>query len=268
MSEILSANRELWDAWADLHQDSELYDLERFRAGTSTLHSIELEAMGKVAGLSLLHLQCHFGLDTLSWARLGARVTGVDFSPRAVELARQLAADINLPARFVESDVLTLPEVLQEPGSFDRVFTSYGVLGWLENLETWASVIDYYLRPGGELLLVEFHPFLDLLSDDGKTFEHPYFRGDEPIRFVEEGSYAGGGDRQKRVGYAWPHSFGEILTTLLGVGLEIRVFQEFDYSPYNCFPFTEEIAPGRSIVPGLEGQIPLTFAVQAVKSEA
>ncbi len=264
---ILDTNRALWDAWTELHQDSELYDLESFRRGESTLHSIELEAMGEVAGLSLLHLQCHFGLDTLSWARLGAEVTGVDLSPRAIRLAQQLAEDAKLKARFLEADVLALPETLPEPAAFDRVFTSYGVLGWLEDLETWAEVIDYYLRPGGELLLVEFHPVLDMLSDDGQRFEHSYFRGEEPIHFEAEGTYAGGADRQKREGYGWNHGLGEIFSALLGAGFEIRTFQELDYSPYNCFPFTEEAAPGRSILPGLEGKVPMTYVLRAVKSE-
>ena len=265
MGEILETNRALWDAWTDLHQDSELYDLESFRRGESTLHSIELEAMGEVAGLSLLHLQCHFGLDTLSWARLGAEVTGVDLSPKAIERARQLAEEANLEARFVEADVLTLPEALPEAGAFDRVFTSYGVLGWLEDLEAWARVIDFYLRPGGELLLVEFHPVLDMLSDDARRFEYSYFRSVEAIHFETVGTYAGGSDRQKREGYGWNHSFGEIFSALLGTGFEIRTFRELDYSPYNCFPFSEEVEPGRSIIPGLEGKIPMTYVLRAVK---
>ena len=142
------ANRSLWEVWTRIHAAGEFYDLEAFKAGGVRIRPYEIEMIGDVSGHSLLHLQCHFGIDTLSWARLGARVTGADISPSAIELARSLAVELGFPeARFVESNLYDLPSALE--GEFDVVYTSRGVLGWLPDIRAWAEVVAHFVAPGG-----------------------------------------------------------------------------------------------------------------------
>ncbi len=263
--DAIGANRQLWDQWTRAHETSKFYDLDAFRRGTSSLQRIELDALGDaVAGKDLLHLQCHFGLDTLSWARLGARVTGVDLSHEAVQLAQRLSRELEIPGRFLQSDVLRLGDVLDD--TFDIVFTSYGVLDWLPDLDRWAEIIANRLRPGGLFYMVEFHPLAGTLDEDGKTLHYPYFPHDEPIRLVEKGSYAAPDADTEGELFVWSHSLSEILSALLGQGLVLQSFEEFPWSPYNCFPFTQEVEPGRAVIPGLEGKIPLTFSLAARKA--
>ena len=150
-AEAFAANEALWDAWTAVHSTGGFYDLERFKAGGVRLRPYEIELVGDVSGRSLLHLQCHFGIDTLSWARLGARVTGADFSPAAVELARSLADELGFPdARFVRANLYDLPDVLD--GTFDVVYTSRGVLGWLPDIRGWARGRGPLRRPGRAVL--------------------------------------------------------------------------------------------------------------------
>jgi SAM-dependent methyltransferase len=150
-----------------------------------------VDEVGDVDGKDLLHLQCHFGLDTLAWAQRGAHVTGVDFSERAIALARSLAAETGLEARFIHSDVLELDQALD--GDFEVVFTSFGVLWWLPDLTRWATIAARFVRPGGMLYLAEFHPFSQVMDDGdvtGPTLFHPYFPSPEPLVFPTQGSYA------------------------------------------------------------------------------
>jgi len=186
MDDYLAANRALWDEWTAIHELSSFYDLESFKAGGSRLRAYEVNEVGEVAGKSLLHLQCHFGIDALSWARHGARVTGADFSARAVELARSLAAELRLDATFVRSDLYDLPSVLD--GQFDIVYTSRGVLGWLPDLDRWAGVVAV----AGAGLRIEFlHelPFVDwplrflVRHDDGTWRLPPDAGGELPLFF-------------------------------------------------------------------------------------
>ena len=168
MENWLDINRKLWDNKVPIHVKSDFYALENFLKGETSLTKIELEALGSaVAGKKLLHLQCHFGMDTLSWARLGAQVTGVDFSPKAIRQARKLAKQIGQKARFVESDIYSLKENLA--GKFDIVFTSFGTIGWLPDLEKWADVIAHFLKKGGVFYIADFHPWIYIHDwDSGK----------------------------------------------------------------------------------------------------
>lgn len=260
----LATNQALWDRWTKLHRTSDFYDVDSFKAGKTSLQSIELEALGdEVRGRDLLHLQCHFGLDTLSWARLGARAVGVDLSSEAVRTATELAEELELDARFVASDVLQLDAALDE--TFDIVYTSYGVLDWIRDLGAWAGVINRRLRAGGTFFIVEFHPLLGVLSDDGQRLENDYFHSDEPIVYREQGSYAAPDDPEESVMHVWQHTLGDVVTALCGAGLVLESLTEFDHSPYDCYPFTEEVEPGRSIVPGLDGKLPLAYAIRARK---
>lgn len=261
-SDYLAANRELWDGWTALHASSDFYDVQGFRAGASTLHGIELELVGDVEGSTLLHLQCHFGLDTLSWARRGATATGVDFSEAAIRLARKLAAEVGLSAEFVASDVTSLPA--EWTGRFDLVFTSYGVLPWLPNLEAWARTVSRVLRPGGRFVLVEFHPFATMLDDDAQL-RHPYFRSDIPERYEAQGSYAEPDAEFAHESYEWAFALSDVLRVLREAELTVTDFREYPYSPYGCYGFLEQVGPSRWEVAGVEVEVPLVFAIEATR---
>jgi SAM-dependent methyltransferase len=255
-------NRELWNGWARLHLRSTFYDVSGFKAGKSSLMPIELAEMGDVAGKSLLHLQCHFGMDTLSWARLGARVTGVDLSDEAIRIARSLSDELRTPARFICSDLFDLPRSLDE--RFDVIFTSYGVLCWLSDLSRWAEVVAQYMSPGGVFYMVEFHPIYNMLDDkDGTRLSYDYFQAPEPERFEEQGSYADRDTDFRHAGYAWAHGMGDIVTALVSAGLRIDYLHEFPYSVYNVTEWLEEREPGKFAVRGQTGSIPLLFSLHA-----
>lgn len=261
----LRSNRDLWDALTTVHEQSAYYDVAGFLAGRSRLHPLEREALGDVAGRSLLHLQCHFGLDTLSWARLGAHVTGVDFSPAAIALARRLAAETGLPATFVESDVLALPEALS--GQFDIVYTSYGVLIWLPDLAAWGRTVAHFLRPGGTFFIAEFHPFSLIFGEDPPLqIGEPYFTSGEPVAWEVQGSYA---DRSAEVAhdvsYEWPHPLSEIFAALLGAGLRIEAFDEYDYAYDALLPGMVQGEDGAYRLAEHGRSVPLMFSLRATK---
>lgn len=261
--EAMAANRSLWDGWARLHFSSPFYDVEGFRAGKSSLCPVEVEEVGEVEGKTLLHLQCHFGLDTLSWARRGAVVTGVDFSEEAIALARALSAELGIPATFLCANVYDLPQLL--PRQFDVVFTSYGVLGWLPDLDRWAEVVAHHLRPGGTFYMVEFHPVLGMLDEDGETLAYPYFPQAEPLKSEARGSYAVPDAEFTATAYEWPHSLGEVVTALLQAGLRLEFLHEFAYSTCGCWPFLQEVEPGKWVWKGRTNQFPHMFSVRATR---
>lgn len=258
------ANRRLWDARTAAHLPSEFYDVAGFRAGGESLREVELAELGAdVAGRTLLHLQCHFGQDTLAWARRGATVTGLDFSAAAVEAARQLAADMQLPARFVEANVYDAAAALNGE-QFDIVFTSYGVLGWLPDLTRWATAAVACLKPGGVFYLAEFHPVVWMFDNDFQRIEYPYHN----FGLIEEdeiGTYA---DREAPIqykSYGWNHGLGEVLSALIAAGLRIEFLHEFDYSPWSCFSQSVEVGPSRFQIKGMEGKLPMMYSVRARK---
>src|SRR6059058_2117839 len=213
MDKYLQANRALWDEWTGINYRSDFYKVEAFKAGQNRLRDYEMEEIGPVEGKSLLHLQCHFGLDTLSWARLGARVTGVDFSPEAIKLARSLADEIGLHARFVCADLYGLPGALDE--RFDVVFTSYGVLFWLKDLARWAQIVARFLKPGGTFYVVELHPFINLFDNEddvtGFRVRWPYFHAAGPVAVETHGTYADPQADYHSVEYSWGFGLGEVI---------------------------------------------------------
>lgn len=265
MDEFLQTNRSLWNGWTRLHAYSRFYDMEGFKAGNSSLTQLELEEVGDVTGKSLLHLQCHFGMDTLSWARLGAQVTGVDFSDEAIKLARSLAAELNIPAAFVCSNVYDLPDALE--GQFDVVYTSYGVLSWLPRLDRWAEVIAHFLKPGGFFYIAEHHPFTSMLGDDGLTFEFPYFHTPVPIKLHSTGSYAEpNAPGFSHTEYNWSHSLADVINAVIRAGLRLEFFHEFPY--WSVAPSTsEEYEPGKMQLKGWTVEPPHTFTLRALKEK-
>jgi SAM-dependent methyltransferase len=225
-------NRRRWDALATRHGQGEdsFYDVEGFLAGESTLSERELgqvaAAAGDVDGQALLHLQCHFGMDTLSWARRGARVTGVDFSPVAVQRARGLAEQAGLAAQFIEADVLELPADLA--GRFDVVFASYGVLCWVRSAQAWMASAANCLRPGGALVLIDIHPLVGMLDTaQPLVVDFPY-GGEQPVTLASGSSYAVG-NLDPSVGQTvqWPHGLGEIVTGAVAAGLRVESLTEW-----------------------------------------
>ncbi|MCP5103936.1 MAG: class I SAM-dependent methyltransferase, partial [bacterium] len=227
---------------------------------------IEKEELGNTAGKSLLHLQCHFGLDTLSWARLGAAVTGVDFSERSIQMARSISGELDIPANFICSDIYELPKVLAK--TFDIVFTSYGVLLWLPDLDKWASVVSRFLKPGGTFYMVELHPFLNILDTEKDalplTVRYPYFHSPTPEKWEAEGSYADRDAVLEYPSYEWSHSMGDIINALLSAGLQIEFLHEFPYCCYARFPFMERGEDGLWRM-NTKDQIPMMFSIKAGK---
>lgn len=258
----IDINRKLWNARTIIHFDSDFYSVKEFIKGGSSLQSIELERLGNIEGKKVLHLQCHFGQDSISLSRMGAKVTAVDLSDQAILKAKQLAQDCGEDVRFICCDLYNLPNLLDD--SFDLVFTSYGVIGWLPDLDRWASVISHFLKPDGRLLLVEFHPVVWIFDPDFQHIQYDYFNR-ETIIETETGTYT---DRDAPIeleSVCWNHPTSEVLNSLLSNGLSIKAFDEFDYSPYNCFNKTVACGENKFRIGHLENKIPMVYAVSAVK---
>lgn len=264
---LLAANRRLWDERVDVHYRSSFYDVDAFKTGGSRIAQFELDEMGDVASRDLLHLQCHFGLDTLSFARLGARVTGADFSLPAVERARGLAAELGLLATFVESDILELPARLT--ADFDIVYTSHGVLGWLPDLRRWAQVIAHFLRPGGTFYIAEIHPVAQAFDDAEDATEprlrYPYFSSPQALEFPVAGSYAEpSAVFTQPVEYYWTHDLGEVVTSIADAGLRIDLLHEHPFNAWRL-PFLVEGGAGWRLPADAPGELPLSFSLKATK---
>jgi len=265
MDDYMKTNQALWDEYAQINSQSRMYDLAGFRAGRNALHALEIEELGPVAGKSLLHLQCHFGMDTLTWARLGAQVTGVDFSPEGIRLARGLAAELNLPARFINCNIYDLPEQLHE--TFDVVFTSYGVLCWLPDIPRWAQIAASFVKPGGVFYIAEFHPGAYIFSDKASEWktEFDYFNS-QTMAYAVEGSYADHtAVTQTRTSYEWNYPLGTVVSSLIAAGLRVEFLHEFPHSVFQEFPFLVEEEDGIYRVPAGMPQVPLLFSIRAAK---
>ena len=259
----LDINKASWNRRTEFHMASEFYDVKGFVEGKNSLKEIELLLLGEVKNKSILHLQCHFGQDTLSLARMGAKVTGIDLSDKAIEEANALAKKINTQARFICCDLYSIPDHVNE--QFDIVFTSYGTIGWLPDLDKWAKIIHRCLKPNGKFVFVEFHPVVWMFDDDFKKVAYNYFNTG-PIIEKESGTYA---DRNAAINQeyiGWNHPTSEVLTSLLNNGLTLSSFKEYDYSPYNCFKEMVEIAPSKFQIPHMGKRLPMVFSLEAIKA--
>lgn len=272
MDEFIENNRKHWEELAALHPDSDYYDVAAFLDGTCTLDPVEPEEVGTVEGKALLHLQCHFGMDTLSWARRGADVTGVDFSEEAVETARELAEETGFEdsARFVRSDVYDLPESDLAGEQFDVVYTSFGVLFWLPDLDRWADVVSEFVRPGGTFYLADHHPFTNTFDEESTAEDlqvtYPYFGERLTYDAAETGTYAlDPDDLDHGSTHGWTHSLGEIVTALAGAGLDIDFLHEYPWSTFEAVDAMEEGEHGRYVLPGVEEYHPFVFTLRASK---
>ena len=249
-------NRAGWDRRAEVHFRSKFYDVEGFLNGRTSLQEIELAELKSVAGRSLLHLQCHFGLDTLSWARLGAVCTGVDISPVAIDFANRLSDRSGLQADFVCSSLYDFNRGAGNP--FDIVFTSYGTVTWLPDLAQWAEVVSANLVAGGTFYMVDFHPVYALLAGDA------YFTGAAPVVEAEAGYTENSSGAVARFA-TWSHPFSGIMNALIGSGIDMLCLNEFPFSPYNCFAGMVEREPGRFYRQHRGHDIPLVYSLAGRK---
>ncbi len=260
--DYFEANRRLWNGRVGDHFRSDFYAVDKFRAGGNALNKIETGLVGDVAGKSLLHLQCHFGLDTLSWERLGATVTGIDLSDESIKAAEKLRDELGMKAKFVCCNVYDTPQHV--PGQFDIVFTSYGTIGWLSDLDRWARVIQEKLKPGGTFLIADFHPVMWMFDEKLEEVKYNYFNR-EVITSEQAGSYAAPDNKNVKTEYGWNHSFGELIGALLKQGLRITHFEEYPFSPYNCFEGLEQRADGMWQPARHGDKLPMMYTLKAEK---
>jgi len=258
------ANKDLWNKMTPIHANSEFYGLKEFKEGKNSLNFVELEALGDVKGKSLLHLQCHFGMDSLSWARLGAKATGIDFSDEAINLAKNLNKELNLDAEFICSNVYDLKENLNK--KFDIVFTSYGTIGWLPDLNKWAEIVFHFLKPGGTFFIAEFHPVIWMYDNGIKNLKYSYFNSGEPIEETNEGTYADRNAGIKMTEYGWNHSLDEVFNSLKNNRLTVESFKEYPFSFYNCFPGMVKGKDSYWRINGFENVLPLMYSLKAKKN--
>lgn len=257
------ANKENWNNRVDTHFNSDFYGINKFLQNKNSLNSIELNELGEIKDKELLHLQCHFGQDTISLANLGAITTGVDFSDKAIQKAIQLAQMMNVHSDFTCSNIYNLRENLNK--KFDIVFTSYGTIGWLPDINKWAEIVSHFLKPGGKFLIVEFHPFIWMFDDNFEKFQYSYFHTDEPITEIPNKTYTDGNEELNAVQYSWNHTLSDVINSLLNNGLEITSLKEYNYSPYNCFPHMIESKTGKYVFKKYGDKLPLVYSLSAAK---
>lgn len=263
MDERTKINLSNWNERVPVHVNSAEYRVQEFRNGELHLYPIEREEVGNVRGKSLLHLQCHFGMDTMSWARLGATVAGLDFSDQAIAAARKLSAELKIPATFVCSDIYDAPKVLKE--QFDIVFTSYGALCWLPDLKRWAQVAARFVKPGGVFYISEFHPLTQCFDTDNPTelkSRISYFETAQQ-NFPPGPDYSDNSVTLSHGTHEWMYTTGGVVTALIEAGLQIEFVHEHPVCCFSIFPFMHKGADGWWRIKG--DPIPLTLSIRAHK---
>jgi SAM-dependent methyltransferase len=273
VNEYLETNRANWDERAPAHAASPGYHVADFLADPEYLSEVvrfDLPRLGDIAGLRGVHLQCHIGTDTVSLARLGASMTGLDFSAPALAEARKLASQIGADATFVEGELSQATGILGT-GAYDLVFTGVGALCWLPSIKVWARVVADLLKPGGRLFLREGHPMLwaiqDGRDDDLLVVQYPYFERPEPTTWDEGGTYVPTDVKfTNNTGHEWSHGLGETFTALLDCGMTITGFEEHDSVPWEALPgLMTEIGDGEWQLTEAPWRLPHTYTLQAVK---
>jgi len=265
----MDVNRASWDERVAIHlrDDGRIYPIAAFKAGADALMPIEAGEIGDVSGKRIAHLQCHFGMDSLSLARRGADVTGLDFSPAAIATARALSAETTIPATFVEGDVYEARSLLS--GDFDMVYVTWGTIIWLPDIRRWAEVASSLLKPGGRLYLAEGHPFLNQIDQTGGDLVVTWdWRTpiDQPLVFEEAETYAGDGTplTAQRT-FEWIHPLSDIVTGLIDAGLTLDVLREHDALPWPAVPMMQQGEDGLFRLPPDRAGPPLAFSLQATR---
>ena len=260
-----------WESRVPIHTGEQGYDLQRFLDDPDALSDVvafDADHLGDIAGLRVVHLQCHIGTDTLSLARLGGEVTGVDFSPAALAAARDLAERAGGDVRYVESSIEEVPRRL--PETFDLVYTGVGALNWLPSVNRWASIVAGLLRPGGRLYLREGHPMLFAVDDERDdrqlVVEYPYFETDTPQRWVSPHSYTGSQQPlEQPVTYEWNHGLGEVVQAVLDAGLRLTRLEEHRELEWPFFTWMESTERGGYVLPDRPERLPLMYSLEALR---
>ncbi|KPA87720.1 class I SAM-dependent methyltransferase [Pseudomonas asplenii] len=273
MNDSLNINKANWNDRAPVHARSAEYGLHRFLADPRHLSDVvrfDLPLLGDIAGLRGVHLQCHIGTDTLSLARLGASMTGLDFSPAALLEARALARGCGAELEFVEADVHAAAEVLPRE-SFDLVYTGIGALCWLPRIQPWARTVAALLKPGGRLFIREGHPMLWSLNEahqEGLRVEYPYFEHEQPLVFSSDQTYvASDSPLTATVTHTWNHGLGEIVGALLEEGMTITGLVEHQSVPWDALPgqMVHSAQDDEWRLKQAPDRLPLSYTLQAVK---
>jgi len=263
VDDYLTVNRASWDERVPVHVASGFYGVERFVEGEEHLHAFEVDELGDLAGKRVAHLQCHLGTDTLSLARHGAQVTGLDFSAPAIAEARALADRCGLQARFVEANVYDAVEALGE--RYDLVYTGKGALCWIPDLAAWAGVVAALLNPGGALYLSEFHPFVQMFSYETLEFEFGYFNDHAEV-WDDASDYA---DPDAQLVHErsveWPHPVSELICSVIDAGLQVEYFHEWREASFARFACMEEVGPRLYRMPAGAPDLPLMYSLRATK---
>ena len=262
-TDYLSINKKSWNNKVETHVNSAFYDMENFVKTQNSLNSIELDLLPNLNGKTVLHLQCHFGQDSISLSKLGAHVTGVDLSDKAIDKAKSLATELNANAEFICCDIYDLPNHLDK--QFDVVFASYGTIGWLPDIRKWANIVSQFLKPKGQLIFAEFHPVVWMFDDDFTHIKYPY-TSTEPIQETETGTYAEKDADLVQEFVMWNHGLSDVIGSLINHSLTLTHFSEYDYSPYNCFNNTIEVSPKKFRIKNLDNKIPMVYALVATKN--
>jgi len=256
------SNKSLWDLKTEIHEQSKFYDVNTFIKTSNSLNKIELKLINSVENKSILHLQCHFGMDSISLAHLGAEVTAVDFSPKSIELAKQLSKQLNIPVNFIEANVYDVSSIISQ--TFDMVFVSYGAICWLPDLDKWAEIVSSRLKKGGELVLIEFHPTLYMFDFPTKKIAYHYFNRGVYAETTEK-SYTDGIQALSHKEYFWNHPLSEVFSALLAQNMSLSHFEEYDFCPYNCFENMVERKKNEFVYGGFPVSLPHTYSIRMVK---
>ncbi len=272
LDKFRKANLDSWNERAEIHASSDFYDIAKFVEDPnhlSTTVEFDLTELGDVTGKTLLHLQCHIGTDTISMARLGNSVTGVDFSEASIEVARKLSKDCGTPARFEIAELYDTPNAINE--QFDIVYTGTGALVWLPDIKGWAEVVSKMLKPGGMFYVRDSHPMAHAVDDEREdtqlVLKYPYFETKEGSRFENDVTYTDGpGLSKKTINYEWSHGLGEIVTSLIESGLRIDFLHEHQFAEYHAFPACIGNGRGNWRFEEHPERLPLMFSIKATKT--
>lgn len=256
--EYFDTNKVLWDKRTEAHITSDFYDMPAFVKGRNSLNKFELDLLGELKGKKILHLQCHFGQDSISLAKMGAEVTALDFSEESIAQARAIADKMGTSVNFVCCNVLEMDQYIEE--KFDIVFASYGICGWLPELSKWGALIAERLAPKGRFILVDFHPVIWMFDDNFEKISYSYFN-QGAIEELDENTYTDSSIAINKKSYWWNHSFSDIISALLNADLQLMQLKEFDHSPYECFKNMVKTEEGFQIR-NMEGKMPLVYAME------
>ncbi len=271
LDDYRSDNLANWNDRVRVHTGPDGYDLDGFASDPERLSDVvafDRTYLGDVAGLTLVHPQCHIGTDTLSWAKLGATVTGIDFSPPALETARDLAHRLDIDATFIESELYAIPHAVTE--EFDVVYTGVGAINWLPDIVGWAEVMAHLTKPGGRFYMREGHPVLLALDyergDDLLVISEPYFETEIPGTWDEPQSYAGSGTLEHTITHEWNHGLGEVINALITAGFRIELVEEHRFLEWLALPQMIRTGDRYELPPHLRDHVPLMYSLLATRT--